>query len=367
MKIWQSVAAIFLAANMTFAANYHTEEQRATIGSLQRVDKNGYLYEVNYKGDYKLDEILATNPVNPENLQESIHNVLLPKSSSSYKSLPTSFACTAISAMNPEDHPLLGHNYDMLKDERAALIVHTAPPEKYASVGVADMGFLGMQKDGFISSVEGQEVLLYAPFYVMSGVNEKGFSITTLWLPGISKSVDTGLTKIYSGLIPRYMLDNARSVQDALEKFSKLDVKMAFADKKCAFHWLLNDAYGDSAVVEFVNNQFIAQPKAFTAKHQVAANYWVTPMEKINGENGFSRTKMIEKNFNKTKYPTNQQVLDWLLLAVPEKDKELLKIKNGSLNLTTVWTVVYDLAKRTGEIYMREDQYHKYGFGVNYK
>lgn len=362
MKIWKSLIAMLMMTSVALAANYHTAEQKDTIGSLRRVDKNGYLFEVTYKGDYKLDDVLAAGPVNPESLQADIQSILLQKSTSQYKPLSCSFACTAIAAVNPEDHPLLGHNYDMSKDERATLIVHTAPPEKYASVGVADMGWLGMKKNDFISSLAGQEALLYSPFYVMSGVNEKGFSIATLWVPGVSNPIDNGLTKIFSGLVPRYMLDNARSVQDALEKFAKLDVKMAFANKKCAYHWLLNDAYGDSAVVEFVNNQFIAQPKAFTAKHQTAANYWITPMDKIEGENGFTRTKMIESRFKKTKYPTNQQVMDWLLEVVPEKDKELLK--NKRLNLTTNWTVVYDLSKHTGKICLKEDTYSIFDFSL---
>lgn len=352
-----------MLAGTALAAAYHTEDQKMTIGSLRRIDKHGYLYEVDYKADYKLDEILAAEPLTAEALQTVIHRTLLSKSTYKYKPLPCTFACTSVTGINPENYPLLGHNYDMGKDERATVAVHTAAPGKYASVGLADMGWLGMQKDDFLSSLEGQESLLYAPFLVMDGVNEKGFSIATLYIPGYSNPVDNGMQKIFSGLIPRYMLDNARSVQDALEKFEKLDVKMAFADKNASFHWMLNDAYGDSAVVEFVNNQFMAMPKAFTAKHQTVANYWVTPAVKVEGENGFARVKLLEKNFKKTKYPTDQQLADWLEMVTPKYDKENAKMV-AARNLATNWTVVYNLEKRTAIVYMKEDFNNRYSLSL---
>jgi len=298
-----------------------------------------------------------------EALQAMIQRTLLPQSSFRYSPIPTEFGCTAVAAMNPDDHPLLGHNYDLVRDDRAALVVHTAVPGKYASVGIADMGYLGMNKGDFLVSPKGQEALLYSPFMVVDGVNEKGFSIATLYVPGYSNPVDNGMTKIFSMLIPRYMLDNARSVQDALEKFQQLDVKMMGADKNYAYHWLLNDAYGDSAVVEFVNNAFTSLPKAFTVKHQTTANYWITPAIELKGENGFDRVKMVEKNFKKTKYPTDVQLMEWLSNVVPKKDKEIAKMAMVN-DVFTNWTVIYDLKKCSGAVYMREDFVNRINFGL---
>lgn len=55
-----------MLAGTALAAAYHTEDQKMTIGSLRRIDKHGYLYEVDYKADYKLDEILAAEPLTVE-------------------------------------------------------------------------------------------------------------------------------------------------------------------------------------------------------------------------------------------------------------------------------------------------------------
>ena len=353
----------FLLCTACALAGYHTADQQATIGTLRRVDKQGYLYEIQYKADYKLDKVMEAEPLTAAALQSTIQKILLPQSNFRYTPMPCSFGCTAMTAVTPENYPLLGHNFDMSKDERACMVVHTTAPGKYASVGIADMGWIGMTKDAFITSLEGQEAVLYSPYFVMSGVNEKGFSIATLMVPGYSNPVDNGMQKIFSGLIPRYMLDNARSVQDALEKFEKLDVKMAFADKNVSFHWLINDAYGDSAVVEYVNNQFMAMPKAFTAKHQTTANYWVTPAVEAPGENGFARVKTLEKYFKKTKYPTEQQCLDWLQSVNPEKDKENTKMVVAK-NLSTLWTAIYNLELRTMMVCVKENYLNRYGLFI---
>ena len=340
-----------------------TPDQQATIGTLRRVDKNGYLFEIQYKADYRLDQVIADQPLDPAALLSAIHKQLLSDSSFSYTPLPSSFQCTALACTTPESAPLLAHNYDMTNDDRATVVVHTAPVGKYASVGLADMGWLGMTKDAFLSSMTGQEALLYAPYLVMDGVNEKGFAIATLSIPALNPNQeDNGFPKIFSGLIPRYMLDNARSVQDALTKFQELDVKMAFP-KNHSFHWLLNDAYGDCAVVEFLNGHCSIQAKAFTAKHQTVANYWLSTDKKLPGENGFARVKLIEKNLKKNPLPTEQQTMDLLEATVLTKDPELKK-SGLNMNLATNWSVVYNLEKLTAAICLRENFNQQLGFYI---
>lgn len=347
-----SVCATVMAA--------HTQDQRDTIGTLRNVDKKGYLYEIQYMGDYKLEQVLDAMQVSGAGLQDSIRKVILGDSSNKIGDpLPFKQLDLAISAMTPENHPLLAHSYHVTNDERAIVVVHTAAPEKYASVGIADMGYIGSRKNDFLSSAEGQEALLYTPFYVIDGVNEKGFSIAAITVPGDNAVQDNGNRKIFSMLIPRYMLDNARSVQDALEKFQKLDVVMPEGG---SYHWLLNDAYGDSAVVEYVRNTFVSQPKAYVDKYQVVANYWLNPMvAKDPAEKGMQRTKILKKFFKKNKYPTEQQLMDELEAARATKEPELTK-KGSDLTLATCWSVVYDLEKRLLTLCFKEDYNNRYGF-----
>ncbi|MCQ2363567.1 MAG: linear amide C-N hydrolase [Acidaminococcaceae bacterium] len=340
----------------------HTQPQKDTIGTLRNVDKKGYLYEIQYKADYKFDQVWDAMQVSGAGLQDSVRKVILPDSSIKLGApLPSKQLDLGISAMTPENHPLLAHSYHMTNDERAVLVVHTEAPGKFASVGIADMGYIGAKKNDFLSSVEGQEALLYAPFYVIDGVNEKGFSIATLTVPGDNTVQDNGNKKLFSALIPRYMLDNARSVQDALEKFQELDVVMPAGS---SYHWLLNDAYGDSAVVEYVRNTFVSQPKAYVDKHQVVANYWLNPMvAKDPAERGMLRTKLLRKFFKKNKYPTEQQLMDQLEQARATKEPELTK-KGSDLTLATNWSVVYDLEKRIATICFKEDYNNRYGFRI---
>lgn len=354
-------AVMALAVGATALAA-HTQEQKDTIGTLRNVDKKGYLYEIQYKGDYKFDKVWDAMQVSGAGLQDSVRKVVLPGSSIKMGApLPSKQLDLGICAVTPENHPLLAHSYHMTNDERAVLVVHTAAPGKYASVGIADMGYIGAKKNDFLSSVEGQEALLYAPFYVIDGVNEKGFSVATLTVPGENTVQDNGNKKLFSALIPRYMLDNAKSVQDALEKFQAIDVVMP---EGSSYHWLLNDAYGDSAVVEYVRNTFVAQPKAYVEKHQVVANYWLNPMvAKDPAEKGMLRAKLLKKFFKKTKYPTEQQLMDELEAARATKEPELTK-KGSDLTLATNWSVIYDLEKKIATICFKEDYNNRYAFKI---
>ncbi len=75
-----------------------TDEQWATIKTLRPVDSGGYLYEMNYTADYKLDDVLALGAYDMIDILSGIKNVILPKSQYDFPfnidTIPSGLGCT---------------------------------------------------------------------------------------------------------------------------------------------------------------------------------------------------------------------------------------------------------------------------------
>jgi len=107
-----------LLAPFTNSAGHDAfESDRAkTIRSLNKLD-DFPLYTMHYYGDYELPN-LAPQASPPQDMQ-----------------------CTCFSTKTERGSQLLGRNFDW--DDHPALLLYTDPPDRYASVSMVDISFLG--------------------------------------------------------------------------------------------------------------------------------------------------------------------------------------------------------------------------------
>lgn len=130
---------------------------------------------------------------------------------------------------------------------------------------------------------------MLGPFASLDGINEKGVSIAVLTLDSLPTRQNSGKLKINTSLAIRLVLDRAASTQEAIDLLGSYDmVAMAGRD----YHFFINDASGDSRVVEY-DPQKPARPMVVTHAREIT-NYYacyangVVPNRK-NGAWGMAR------------------------------------------------------------------------------
>jgi len=102
-------------------------------------------------------------------------------------------------------------------------------------------------------------VTLYGNVGTADGMNEAGLAAHLLYL----RAADFGPLEpekpaVHAGLWAQYVLDTARTVTEALERLDDVQVVMTEAHGRAAtVHLALDDASGDSAIIEHVDGQLV--------------------------------------------------------------------------------------------------------------
>lgn len=91
----------------------------------------------------------------------------------------------------------------------------------------------------------------------VDGINEEGFAVHALYLTATNYGPrDPQLPGVHAGLWAQYLLDNAKSVEEALELVKQIQVVMVEAHgREASLHLALEDASGDSAIIEYIDGK----------------------------------------------------------------------------------------------------------------
>jgi hypothetical protein len=218
-----------------------SEEEVATLGSLEQVDDYP-LYTMHYTGAY--ETAMASSGVT-----ERLPNL---------KSATSQFewACSLFVALVGPDTMLYGRNFDW--EYSPALLLFTDPPDAYASVSMVDIAFLGFQgasASGLTSAplIE-RRALLDAPFLAFDGMNERGLVVGMAAVPPGDMRPDPDKETIGSLMVIRAMLDRAMGVDEAVAILRNYNVDMRGGPP---IHYLIADASGRSALVEFYQGEMV--------------------------------------------------------------------------------------------------------------
>jgi hypothetical protein len=201
-------------------------EADVTLASLRRVPGT-HMYAMTYTGDY--DELAG---------------VAVPPSASP-------FGCSLFYASGDAGRPVYARNFDW--EPNPALVLHTDPPDGYASVSIVDISYLGVPAgvDPLTDGTARRE-LLDAPLLPFDGMNAKGL-VVGLAADEIARADRVpGRPTVGSVRILRLMLDRAATVDEALALLDRFNLDF---DGGPPLHYLIADASGASAVVEFVDGR----------------------------------------------------------------------------------------------------------------
>lgn len=215
-----------------------TEDQIATLNSLQQI--NDYpLYTMRYVGDYADPvEALAAST-----MDQGVDGA-------------PAWACSLFAALADENARLFGRNFDW--QHSPALVLYADPTGGYASVSLVDLeyfGFAGPTAQGIADlPLEERAALLDTPLVPFDGMNERGLAIGMAAVNGTTMPRREGHPLIGSIGIIRAVLDRAATVDEALAIFEEYDIEV---EGGVPIHYLIADANGQAALVEFYQGQKI--------------------------------------------------------------------------------------------------------------
>ena len=229
----------------------------ASISSIQSVEGNPYLYKMEYKASYDLDDVIAHDTdQNAELLGYVISRVgkgLPIKIGSSQvadeNGNTQTFNCTSFQATKADgDGFWYGRNYDYFKNPTMVTISH--PKKGYASIACSDMSHFGYSLEKLPASFAAKLNCLASIYAPVDGINEKGLCTSIMALPKQASQQDTPKHDVGTTIIMRLWLDRCATVQEALDLLETVDVRHDAAVGG-GYHYMVADANGDCAVVEF--------------------------------------------------------------------------------------------------------------------
>ncbi len=158
------------------------------------------------------------------------------------------WACTVFASLDGDGDLLLGRNFDW--HNRPTLLLFTHPPEGYDSVSLVDISYLGF--DG--GTPPWIEVLRLrdAPYWPFDGMNEQGLAVGMMAVPHAQDRADPLQTTISGLQAMRLILDQARSVDEAIALLREYHIDF---DGGPPLHYLVADRKGTSAIIEFIDGE----------------------------------------------------------------------------------------------------------------
>ena len=245
------LAALFIAIACIWGGEIRT------ISTIESVGGNPYLYKMEYKAGYDLDDIIAKDiDSNPELLDYVIGRIgkgipIKMKSAqvADENGETATFNCTSFQAAKADGNGFwYGRNYDFFKNP--TMVTISRPKKGYASIGVSDMSHFGYSLDKLPDSFFSRLSCLASVYAPVDGINEKGLCTSIMALPRQASQQDTEKHDVGTTIIMRLWLDRCATVQEALDLLETLDVRHDAAVGS-GYHYMVADAKGDCAVVEF--------------------------------------------------------------------------------------------------------------------
>lgn len=334
-------------------------ERTASMSTVRRLsDYEGdyNLYGVDIKYDYDLDAIIAHNIADDQDFMDAIAKEVLPNYEVSLRA--PDFGCSAFRVHAADGTVLMGRNYDF-RDDTSALMVRTSPEDGYAAIAFCALNTI-MGNNVADAGEVNRAGCLFGPFASYDGINEKGVSIAVLTLDSEPTDQQTGKPVINTSLAIRLVLDRAASTQEAVDLLSSYDMHAAAGRD---YHFFINDAQGDSRVVEYdpldENRSLRATPLRQTTNYYALYPEQVKPNQR-NGiyGHGLERALAIEAVLDAHEDDADEDVA-WEALRASSQDPNPHDITSN-----TQWSIVFDNSHCTARIALRRHWEDVFSFSV---
>jgi len=327
---WLTIVGLLAVAVAVFLVKDYVR----TLQSLRRVPGT-HAFVMDYCVDYHIDEIRRRG-VDIGNVQDSFIRTLfgdfvLPivsRFKRSYLPAETKTVeagghhCSTVAIRSKNGHVYFGRNFDWHHDACLILRVHDA--QGVASTSVLDLAYLNLDRPDLEQLSLLQRVpLLFAPYYLMDGMNRHGVAVADMSVDA-QPPRDPAKPEILLSTLMRLILDQARDADDAVKLVQEFNVHFVDTQE----HLMVADASGRSRVIEFIGGKMVV-----TAPHevwQICTNHIVAGKSEQENDDACTR------------YRTGSDLADHFAGAV-DFDGVLQLTRAMSVDGYTMWSSVYDL------------------------
>lgn len=332
---WSAAVLLLIAAVVACAI----EDDVRTLASLRQIEGTN-AYVMDYYCDYHLEDLRDGMDINHVE-DEFIDAYFRPVVAVVAKRVRTAFVpetleilpsdtefCSTVAYRNEQGEMLVGRNLDWKHKDCLVLRVHHEG--KVASQSVIDLAYLNMDSGDLMGTWLWERIpLLFAPYYVMDGMNSHGVVITAMSLDNTHPPRDPAKPDIMHATDMRLVLDDAKSTEEAIAIFQSYNIH--FVETPC--HYLIADASGHSAVIEFLDGQMRITDREGTWQVCTNSQIW-----------GVSEAECDEQC---DRYRRASAMLEGYR-GVVDVDQVMDVMDEVAANDWTMWSSVYNL--NTGEI-----------------
>jgi hypothetical protein len=199
---------------------------------------------------------------------------------------------------------------------------------------MVDISYLGFDRGP--PSERNIRRLLQAPFLPFDGLNERGLAVTMMAVPRSEGGRDPKKVTIDSLAVIRLMLDYADSVDKAVELLGDYNVDFEGGPP---IHYLVADASGSSAVIEFLNDKM--RVMRGDGSFQISTNFLLFPEPPRDGRTGCWRYNRVFEALSRAEGHFSS-----------EEGMELLRSVSQTGEHPTIWSCLYDLGARDVRVVM---------------
>ena len=278
------------------------EEPWSPVAGFRKVDPYP-LYVATYAADYRLSEYLETGSYSPSMIRGEP-------------------GCTCFYAAGSG---VYGRNFDF--PPNPVLLLFTYPDDGYASVSLVDLGYFGYSMSE-LPDADDLESLTTTPYLPFDGMNEAGLVVGMAAIPHAEPPFSSDKVFIGEIQVIRLLHDRAATVDEALTLLDDYNVEMI----EPPIHYLVADAAGASALIEFVGGE---RRVVTGSSFNVMTNFIVTETNMEEGAPCARYNHVFEGLFEAQG------------TVSPDEAMTLLR---GSSQSSTIWSVVYSPA--TGEVHV---------------
>ncbi len=155
--------------------------------------------------------------------------------------------------LNVNDTILVGHNLDDYIEVPGAIFINKKGVKKENVSWMDFTSFCAKKKSipriQWTSQYGSVTYNTWGKEFIDGGMNEEGLYIGEMTMFG-TKWSGTGNPALHHHFFMQYILDNFKTVQEALDNMSKIDI-----DGHCQWHYFLADKTGSTAIIELVDGQ----------------------------------------------------------------------------------------------------------------
>jgi hypothetical protein len=300
-----------------------SEDQIKTLQSIRLIE-GSRTYVMTYYGSYGTADDITAHPYEAPFEQDQ------------------RISCSTFSAATPQGEPIFAYNNDIWTADWM-LVIFADPPDGYATMCISSTRFCGIRQYAQdYDNLSLRDFILTAPQYSFDGINEYGVTMSPMD-NGDGVRVFNPRKKSLHGLTTICLvLHSARNVYEAIDLLRRYN--NTFSDQ---IHYLLSDAYGNSVVIEYYDDQVVPTWKSGPFQictnnrvngYQNDASHWMVPCDRY--------WKLLSWLSACNGIVTEEKAFDFLagVARQPTSDSSATRTVWSSVynNIAGTWKLVFD-------------------------